>query len=143
MAQQVHLPDRFECYVVEVAIRTCHDGMSASKLDTQQFLEPTDTWGFPKHPGRTAILPPETDLASAIKAFIAANASLLAAADAWLGTWVHPQTGYFYLDITTSRDQLDDARRMALENSVREGRQIVALYNSYRRETIFLEPVDM
>jgi hypothetical protein len=133
----------FERYVSEVVAVTRATGMSASKVNTFQFLGRSDTWGFPKHPGRTAILAPEIDVVAAIKVFIAANAQVLAAPDAWLGTWVHPQTGCYYLDITTSRNHLDEARAAAWENSLREGRQIVALYNTWRQEIVYLTPTEV
>ena len=50
----------------------------------------------------------------------------------------HPRTGHFYLDVATACDDLDQARSMALEASAGEGRQIVALYNAKRRETVYL-----
>ena len=128
----------FEKYVLEVAIATLENGGVASKLDTYQFLPPRDTWGFPKYPAKTAILPPEVDLVDELKSFILANEQFLREPDCWLGTWINPQTHYFYLDITTSCDDLDEARRTALELSARAGRKIVALYNSKRKETVYL-----
>jgi hypothetical protein len=97
-----------------------------------------DAWSFPKYPGKTLILPPDVDLVGEIRAFILANESFLSEADCWLGTWIHPKTRYFYLDISTSRPDLDDARNTALEISRREGRRIVALYHSAREETVYL-----
>ncbi len=128
----------FERYVLEVVITTLECGISTSKLDTYQFLAPIDVWGFPKYPSKTAILPPEVDLVVALKNFISTNRLLLSEADCWLGTWINPGTHHFYLDITTSCDDLDAAKRMALEISDREGRKIVALYNSKRNETVYL-----
>jgi hypothetical protein len=128
----------FEKYVLEVAIATLEHGVAASKLDTYQFLSPVDAWGFPKYPGKTAILPPDVDLVDELKTFITVNEALLRESDCWLGTWINPRTEYFYLDITTSHPDLNQAKRMALEISEREGRMIVALYNSKRNETIYL-----
>ena len=128
----------FEKYVLEIAIATLENGGVASKLDTYQFLPSRDTWSFPKYPSRTAILPPEVDLVDELKNFIAANEQFLREPDCWLGTWINPRTGHFYLDIATSCDDLDEARRTALEVSAREGRVIVALYNSKRKETVYL-----
>ena len=129
---------RFEKYILEVAIATLEQGVTASKLDTYQFLQPVDAWGFPKYPGQTAILPPEVDLVTELKKFVSAYEPLLREPDCWLGTWINPQTQHYYLDITTSCDNLDEARRMALDISNREGRRIVALYNSKRKETVYL-----
>ena len=128
----------FEKFILEVAIMTLEQGISASKLDTYQFLAPIDAWGFPKYPGKTAILPPEVDLVDELKKFISAYEFHLREPDCWLGTWINPQTQHFYLDITTSRDDLNEAKALALEVSQREGRKIVALYNSKRNETIYL-----
>ena len=128
----------FEKYVLEVAIATLENGGVASKLEPYQFLPPMDIWSFPKYPGKTAILPPEIDLVDGLKNFIAENEQFLREPDCWLGTWIHPRTGHFYLDIATGCDDLDEARRTALEVSTREGRVIVALYNSKRKETVYL-----
>jgi hypothetical protein len=129
---------RFEKYVLEVAIATLEGGGVASRPDTYQFLPPTDSWSFPKYPGRTAILPPDVDLVAELKAFIAANEPFLTEPDCWLGTWINPQTDHFYLDVATACADLDKARRIALAVSAHEGRKIVALYNSKRKETIYL-----
>jgi hypothetical protein len=129
---------RFEKYILEVAIATLEQGGVASRPDTYQFLPPTDSWSFPKYPGRTAILPPDVDLVAELKAFIAANEPLLLEPDCWLGTWINPQTNHFYLDVVTACADLGEARRIALEVSARDGRKIVALYNSKRNETIYL-----
>lgn len=128
----------FEKYLLEVAITTLEKGMSASKLSTYQFLAPIDAWGFPKYPGKTAILPPECDLLRELRAFISLNRPFLLEADSWLGTWIHPVSRYYYLDVTTSRVELDEARREAISRSQQEGRKIVALYNSKREQTVYL-----
>ena len=121
-----------------MASLTLEKGGTASRPDTRQFLAPMDAWSFPKYPGKTLILPPEADLVGQIRAFILDNESFLSEPDCWLGTWIHPGTRYFYLDIVTSRPDLDEARKMALEISQREGRRIVALYHSGREETVYL-----
>jgi len=128
----------FEKYALEVVIATIENGGTASKLDGYQLLPPADAWEFPKYPARTLILPPEADLVEELKNFISANEPLLREPDCWLGTWIHPGTGCFYLDITTSCNDLNEAKRVALEISERAGRRIVALYNSRRKETIYL-----
>ncbi|GAC1388796.1 MAG: hypothetical protein NVS4B11_04180 [Ktedonobacteraceae bacterium] len=67
----------FERYLLEVAIMTLEKGISASRLDTYQFLAPIDAWGFPKYPGKTAILPPDVNLVKELKVFIQAHQSVL------------------------------------------------------------------
>lgn len=128
----------FEKYVLEVAIATLEKGGSVSKLDTYQFLPPVDDWKFPKYPGKTAILLPGVDLVDELKKFISANEPFLRESGCWLGTWINPQTQHFYFDITTSHCDFDEARKMALEISARDGRKIVALYNSERNQTVYL-----
>lgn len=128
----------FEKYVLEIVITTLNKGGTASRLDGYQFLPSADVWEFPKYPSRTVILLPDADLVKELKNFIAANETYLREPDCWLGTWINPQTGCFYLDITTSCPDLNEAKRIALEISDREGRRIVALYNSKRRETVYL-----
>jgi hypothetical protein len=128
----------FEKYIQKVATATFQQGGTASQLDGYQLLPLMDTWQFPKYPAKTVILPPATDLVQALKNFISANETFLREPGCWLGTWINPQTSCFYLDITTSCNDLNEAKRMALEISDREGRKIVAIYNSKRKETIYL-----
>jgi hypothetical protein len=138
---QPHSPltlNSFENYVLEIAIITRNKGGTASRLDGYQFLPSADVWEFPKYPSRTVILPPDADLVEELKKFISTNETYLREPDCWLGTWINPQTGYFYLDVTTSCQDLNEAKRIVLEISNREGRRIVALYNSKRRETVYL-----
>ncbi len=113
------------------------NGGVAFKLDTCQFLPRMDVWEFPKHPSKTAILPPEVDLIQELKKFIAVNEQFLSEPDCWLGTWVNPQTHYFYLDITSGCKDLEEARRMAMEVSEHDGRRVVAIYNSKQKKTIY------
>ena len=128
----------FEKYILEIAIITLEMGGSESNPETYQIFPPVDEWKFPKYPSKTAILSPETDLVGELKTFILSNELFLQESDCCLGTWVHPQTRYFYLDIITSPQDLEEAKKMALEISSREGRKIVALYNSERNETVYL-----
>jgi hypothetical protein len=132
------IANALEKYIQQVARATLEKGGTGSTLAGYQLLPRTDTWQFPKYPGRTVILPPETDLVEALKSFISANEKLLREPDCWLGTWINPQTYCFYLDITTSCNELNEAKKMALEISAREGRRIVAIYNSRRKETVYL-----
>ena len=129
---------RFEKYILEIAAATLEHGGVAFDLNTHRFLPPRDTWSFPKYPARTTILPPDVDLVAALEAFIEGNGPFLCEPDCWLGTWVHPRTGHFYLDVATACDDLDQARSMALAAGACEGRQIVALYNAGRQETVYL-----
>jgi len=128
----------FERYVLDVAITTLERGGVASKPETCELLPPVDSWSFPKYPHKTAILSPDVDLVEEIKKFIATNKAYLKEPGCWLGTWINPYTKHYYLDVTTSRDDLDQAREVARETSRREGRKIVALYNSKRDQTVYL-----
>ncbi len=127
-----------ENFLQEIADATLADGGAAFKLDTRQFLPPMDVWAFPKYPSRTAILPSNIDLVEALGDFISRNEQFLREPDCWLGTWIHPQTHDYYLDITTSCADVDTAIQMALEASRRAGRKTVAIYNSKRKETVYL-----
>lgn len=130
--------DQFERYLLEVAIATLDNGGTASRVGDYQLLPPIDAWQFPKYPARTIILAPHADLVEGLRDFILSNETYLSEPDCWLGTWINPQTQCVYLDITTSCHDLEAARNIALEISEREGRRIVALYNSSRRETVYL-----
>lgn len=137
-SQSLWIRDSFDKYVLEVAAATFQNGGTTSKLNDYQLLPPMDAWQFPKYPGRTRILLADVDLVNELKSFISANEIFLREPGCWLGTWINPQTRCFYLDITTSCTDLETAKKMALEISEREGRRIVAIYNSMRRETVYL-----
>lgn len=128
----------FERYILDVAITTLEKGGSASRPETFQFLQPTDVWRFPKYPGKTVILPPDADLLEGIKQFIELNQAHLQESDCWLGTWINPHSKHCYLDISTSRSDLEDSRQAALAISEKEGRKIVAMYNSKLEQTVYL-----
>ncbi len=127
---EIHLP--------QIASATLEHNGVAFKLDTCQFLPPMEIWSFPKYPGRTAILPSNINLVDALRDFISTNEQLLREPDCWLGTWIHPSTHDFYLDVATGCAGLEEAKRMALAASQRDGRKIVAIYNSKQNRTIYL-----
>ncbi len=127
-----------ETFIQEIAVTTIENGGVAFDLNTCQFIPPIDRWEFPKYPSKTLILPAATDLVAALQGFISSNEEWLREADCWLGTWVHPQTHEFYLDFTTGCEDLEAARTMALEASQRDGRRIVAIYNSKRKQIVYL-----
>lgn len=128
----------FEQYLRQVARATARQGGVTTYVQKRQFLAPIDAWHFPKYPGRTSILAPATPLVPALRHFIIANEYIWREPDCWLGTWINPATHCCYLDITTYLVDLEEARRVALELSVREGRAIVALYNAKRNQTVYL-----
>src|SRR5689334_4734688 len=132
------LDPSLENYLPQIASATIEQNGVAFKLDTCQFLPPMDSWSFPKYPGRTAILPSNTELIDALRDFISANEQYLREPGCWLGTWVHPITHDFYLDVATSCADLEEAKRMALEASRLDGRKIVAIYNSKQDRIVFL-----
>jgi hypothetical protein len=59
-------------------------------------------------------------------------------ANCWLGTWINPRSGEYYLDVATGIADLTEARRTAKRISVEDGRKIVAIFNSKRNETVYL-----
>jgi hypothetical protein len=128
----------YEKYLLDIAIITLEQGGVTSKVDTFQFLDAIDAWGLPKYPGRTVILTPEANLVEELRQFIDENEQDLLEPDAWLGTWVDPQTQRYYLDITIIRPILEEAKREALERSKQEGRSVVAVYNFKRNQTVYL-----
>ena len=95
-----------------------------------------DAWGFPKYPDHTVILPPDADLIAALESFIVTVS--VQETNCWLGTWVRPETGYIYLDVTTSCEGLKATLlQVARINSVSK-RQIIALHNSSLNKTVYL-----
>jgi len=130
--------DGFDEYLKNVAGKTQKNGGTASKPKTREFLPAMDVWSFPKYPARTAILPRTADLTRELCKFIERNKAVLDEEDCWLGTWINPQSGDYYLDVATGIADLAEARRVAIEVSAEEGRRIVALFNAKRNETVFL-----
>lgn len=108
---------------------TLEQGWAVSNPYTREFLPKVGAWGFPKHPDRTVILPPTSDLVVSLATFVTAN-SLFFGDDLWLGTWIYPRTGEVYLAITTSCLQF-------LTPSLSK-RQIISVYNSQLDETVYL-----
>jgi hypothetical protein len=101
-------------YIQEITAVTFEHGGTASKLEGYELLPLMDAWQFPKCPSKTVILPSEADLVEALKSFSSAYEIFLGEPDCWLGSWINPQTHCFYLDITTSCNELNEAERMAL-----------------------------
>ncbi|MCD4753988.1 MAG: hypothetical protein K8R40_13035 [Anaerolineaceae bacterium] len=128
----------FERYVLDVAIATLEKGGTASRIDTYQFLTPVNAWRFPKYPSKTVILPPDVCLSVELEKFIGANETYLREPGCWLGTWINPHTKNYYLDISTSCKDLEKARQTAIDISIKEGRKIVAIYNSKLAQTVYL-----
>jgi hypothetical protein len=128
----------FDDYIAQVAAETLKRGGTASKPATGQFLPPSDVWSFPKYPSRTVILPPNVNHENALREFILRNEVYLNEEDCWLGTWIHPRTGEYYLDIAMGIADVNEARKTAMQVSADDGRRIVAMFNSLRGETVFL-----
>jgi hypothetical protein len=128
----------FEDYISRVVSATLKEGGTASKPKTYEFLPSRDIWSFPKYPSRTAILPANTDLKVELKSFIATNKAYLDEADCWLGTWINPTSGEYYLDVATGCENLSEAKERCAKAGISEGRKIVALFNPQRNETVYL-----
>jgi hypothetical protein len=128
----------FEDYILLVVSTTMEAGGTASKPKTRAFLPARDIWSFPKYPARTVILPATANLATELKSFITTNETFLNEKDCWLGTWINPTSGEYYLDVATGCKTLSEAKEMCTKAGIREGRKVVALYNSKRNETIYL-----
>ena len=128
----------FEKYILEVSIATLEKGGVTTNPYTFQFLDPIDAWGLPKYPGKTAILPPETNIAEELIRFIELNNMHLQEPDVWLGTWINPNTKYCHLDITMIYPTLEEAKREAFLRSMQESRMIVAIYNFKQNQTVYL-----
>jgi hypothetical protein len=128
----------FEKYILEVSIATLERGGVTTNPHTYQFLAPIDAWGLPKYPGKTAILPPEANIAEELIRFIQVNNRQLQEPDVWLGTWINPYTKYCHLDMTTIYPTLEEAMREASLRSMQESRTIVAIYNFKQNQTVYL-----
>jgi len=129
----------FERYLAEVARRTIQEGGSASKPSSCTFLPILDQWCFPKYPARTSILPATIDLVEELRKFISRNEAYLNEDDCWLGTWINPQSGEYYFDVSTGIEDQETAITSATQAGKEEGREVVALFNPKQNRTIFLK----
>ena len=128
----------FEKYLLDVSIATLERGGVTSNVHTYEFLAPIDAWGFPKYPGKTAMLPPGANIVEELREFILENNRELREPGAWLGTWIHPSTLSCYLDITALAPCLEEAKKEASRRSRQDHREIVALYNFKYQQTVYL-----
>lgn len=129
----------FEKYLNQIVQKTIQEGGSASRPSSCTFLPIQDLWCFPKYPAKTSILSPHINLADELRKFIAENEIFLDEKDCWLGTWVNPQTGEYYLDVSTGIEEMEAARTSALQAGQKDGRDIVAMFNPKQNRTIFLK----
>lgn len=128
----------FDEYVVQLAERTITKGGTASNPIKGEFLPAWDMWSFPKYPAKTRILAPTADLVIELRIFITANEAFLKEKGCWLGTWVNPKSGEYYLDVATGCKNLTQARRLAKKAGIEDGREIVAIFNAKKNRTIYL-----
>ena len=139
MSNITWLPNpHFSQYILNIARATLQHGGVTADVSSQTLLAPVDAWYFPKYPAKALILPSTVDLCPALKQFIIANSNHWSEPNTWLGTWINPQTREYYLDITTSRQDLDEARQEAIALGLKDGRNIVAIYNPARQQTVYL-----
>jgi len=66
------------------------------------------------------------------------GSSSLRESNCWLGTWINPDTGDCYLDMTALYFCLEDAKREAIALSKRAQRKIVALYDFQHGRSLYL-----
>ena len=125
-------------HLQQIITATYKQGGATARLEPAEMLGPVDIWMFPKHPGKTVIVPPGRALLPAIQTFVQLHRAALCEQDAWLGTWVSPITGYWHIDITMGCCDFNQAQQQAFAYSVRDGRAIVALYNMRQRRTVYL-----
>ncbi|WP_216323777.1 hypothetical protein [Deinococcus aestuarii] len=101
-------------------------------------VDPGARWLYPRHPGQTVILAASADWAAHLRSFMEAHRPLLEQEPPeWLafGAWIHPG-GDLYLDIVTGRFDEEEVRREALRAGEREGRRVVALFQSSSGRTM-------
>jgi hypothetical protein len=112
----------------QIVARTLAHGGATFDLATLAFESPGDFWYFPRYPSRTRIVD-QRRLPEEIPAFIERNREVCTGADLWLGTWINPQSGQCYLDLTMRLAGKDQALREARRVSEADGRKIVTMYN--------------
>ncbi len=128
----------FEKYVLEMCIATIERGGVTSKLDTYEFVSSIEAWRLSIYPDKTVILSPGANLRQEITAFIEKNETSLRGPNCWLGTWINPDTGDCYLDMTVLYFRLEDAKREAIEVNKNARRKIVALYDFQHERSLYL-----
>jgi len=128
----------FQKFLLDIISQTIDRGGVSTDIKSQAILPPANTWSFPKYPSKTRILPPDLDLQKELEKFIDKNEELLLEEGCFLGIWINPNTKNYYLDITTSVEDLEKAKKVAKKISRKEGRKIVSIYNSHLDKTIYL-----
>jgi hypothetical protein len=127
-----------EAFLWEVSLATLEDGGVTCNVLTHQFLPPIDAWGLPRYPEKTLILLPGSDMFTGLCRFVTAHANALSAPDAWLGTWIHPETSCCHIDITELCSTFEEARTRALLQAACTSRSILALYHFKQRQTLYV-----
>ncbi len=127
-------------FITQAKDKTIRDGGATVAWRTQQFLEPIDAWFYPEHPGLTEIVTVD-ELEDALLRFTTNYEDLLLQPNMFLGTWVNPNSGLCYLDITTYCIDGDVAAKRARKRSQQQGRQIISIYNPVHQQAknIWLE----
>jgi hypothetical protein len=120
-----------------INIAVSHGGVTVD-LVNNKITKDTNAWFFPRYPDKTVICPHNSNLTGEINNFISINKNLLINQNNYLGVWLNPQTDEWYLDITASNIDRDDALSQAKQISDISGRKIVSIYNPFTKETIFL-----
>jgi len=120
-----------------VKIALSQGGVTADMV-CRKILTNADMWLFPKYPDKTIICRHDSNLIKEINNFINANRKLLSQQHCFLGMWLHPKTRDYYLDITTSVKEQEQAIKTARKISRESERKIVSVYNLLTKKTVFL-----
>jgi len=118
--------------------KTNKTGGATADMEKKKLLVPKNAWFFPKYSSKTKIIPLNTNLLKELETFVNDNKGLFLEKNTFLGVWLNPNTQHYYLDVTTSVEDLNFAKKTAKEISIREGRKIVTLYNPKLNKTVYL-----
>jgi hypothetical protein len=120
-----------------IADKTMRDGGATFDFKALKFIVPKNLWYFPKYPGLTRIVG-QDEILHVLTDFLDKNSILYLEDDVVFGTWLNPDSGKVYLDINTFEADRATALRQAKAFSLRDGRNIVSMYNPASKETVFI-----
>lgn len=105
----------------------------ASQSNVNEVMD--DRWYFPLLPDATEVVLAD-DLHYRLDEFMLCHQKRLKETNVYLGVWLNPENDSYYLDINTAERSKPKAIQRAKSINSTSKRQILAMYNPQRDETI-------
>ena len=116
----------------QVSYSARRDGGVTVDVPTRKIIDNLDEWIMPRWPDITKIVP-ESRLEAAVAEFVVSYHDKLSN-DEYLGIW-RDDDGRYNIDINIHVTSFDDAKKLAQELSIQNGRDIRSAYNPAHDET--------